>query len=140
MQAVPLGSGEHVTFPGRVAVALGPIRTSPRVCAVEEVTTVVPPTTTESITLKLAFFTLNVAAPVLTVIVTPLSVARLAPPYPEHVVSVPFGREVDPQDMFAVPALLRVVDTVDPAVRDGTIPQALTHFAFPSGHRPNMRN
>ncbi len=60
----------------------GPVSTRPRVCAADEATTVVLPTTTESITLKLAFLIENVAAPVFTVMVDPLSVARLEPPYP----------------------------------------------------------
>ena len=40
-QALPLASGEHVTFPGSAAVGLGPVRTKPRVCAADEATTVV---------------------------------------------------------------------------------------------------
>jgi hypothetical protein len=64
----------------------------------------------------------------------------LAPPYPEQVVSGPFGSEVVPQDALPVPVVARVMETVAPADSEDTIPQALIHFAFPSGHLPNIRN
>lgn len=50
------------------------------------------------------------------------------------------GSDVVPQDVSVAPPLDKVVDTVDPAASEATIPQALIHLAFPSGQRPNMRN
>src|SRR5262245_59153 len=81
----------------------------------------VEPTATWSRKLKFAFLMVKVAAPVATVIVAPLSVARLEPP------------------KLPLP-LCNVTVAVPPAFRVETIPQTLTHLKFPSGHRPSTRN
>src|SRR6185312_1174508 len=120
--AVPFGSGEQVTLPGRAAPGSGPVITRPRVCEADEATTVVLPITAESITLKRAFLTVKTAAPVLTVIVVPLSLARSLPP------------------KLPLPLSVRVTDAVLPAPKLGTMPRTLIHFAFPEGHLPSILN
>src|SRR5689334_21496783 len=77
---VPPASGRHVTLPGRAAVGSGPVNTNPRLGSDEDATTFVEPMVTVSTKLKLAFLMVKVAAPVVTVIVGPLSLARSAPP------------------------------------------------------------
>ena len=113
--------GPQVTFAGNAAVGSGPVSTRPRVGAVDEATTAVEPTTTESSTLKFCFLIVNVAGPVETLMIAPPSLARFAPPKsPEPPVSV--------------------TEVVPPADRLGTTPQTLTHLPFPLGHRPRTRN
>ena len=112
----------QVTLAGNAAVGLGPMRIKPRLGSVDEPTTVVAPITTESIPLKFAFLMVKLAAPVDTVIVAPLSVARFEPP------------------KLPLPESTRAAVAVPPAVIVGMTPQTFTHLKCPSGQVPNTRN
>src|SRR3989344_212693 len=111
-----------VQVPQEVWPGAGPVITKP--WDVPGATMVLPLTTAESTTLKLAFLTIKVALPVLMVMVGPLSVARLEPPkLPPPLVAL-----VKAMPVFCPPAATSAKVSTN------------THLAFPEGQRPRILN